>query len=165
MRGVAKFRRFASNRQVIPARNLFPETSLPWWQTLAFSPKPSEASALDLGQVAPNFVLTDQDGQTIQLQDYRGQAVMVTFIFTRCPLPNHCPLMSCIQHCEMREGFGGDISGTFLMHSSASRCVLVDVGQFAKTPAKYAIPCMRYSCVSMSRWVQIPVADKGGIAA
>ena len=58
------------------------------------SVKPSDLSALDPGQVVPNFVLTDQDGRTIQLQDYRGQAVMVTFIFTRCPLPNYCPLMS-----------------------------------------------------------------------
>ena len=56
--------------------------------------KPSGASALEPGQVVPNFTLTDQNGRTIQLLDYRGNVVVATFIFTRCPLPNYCPLMS-----------------------------------------------------------------------
>jgi protein SCO1/2 len=28
------------------------------------------------------------------LTDFRGKPVVLTFIYTRCPLPNFCPLMS-----------------------------------------------------------------------
>jgi protein SCO1/2 len=35
----------------------------------------------------------DQDGRALRLGDYRGRAVALTFIFTRCPLPDFCPLM------------------------------------------------------------------------
>ena len=61
---------------------------------LTASPTPSDASALEPGRLVPNFTLIDQNGRTIQLLDYRGRVVVVTFIFTRCPLPNYCPLMS-----------------------------------------------------------------------
>jgi len=30
----------------------------------------------------------------VHLSDFRGKAVVLTFIYTRCPLPNFCPLMS-----------------------------------------------------------------------
>ena len=58
---------------------------------------PAEASAADpvaIGSPVPDFTLTDQNGESFHLRDYRGQAVLVTFIYTRCPLPNYCPLMS-----------------------------------------------------------------------
>lgn len=48
---------------------------------------------LEPGDEAPPTTLTDQDGQAVSLADWRGQAVAVTFIFTRCPLPEFCPLM------------------------------------------------------------------------
>ena len=34
---------------------------------------------LDVGQVAPNFKATDQDGKTFQLSDYRGKVVVLDF--------------------------------------------------------------------------------------
>jgi protein SCO1 len=37
--------------------------------------------------------LTDDAGGTLSLADWRGSAVVVTFIYTRCPLPQFCPLM------------------------------------------------------------------------
>ena len=36
---------------------------------------------------------TDQSGETRHLSDWRGRALAVTFIYTRCPLPDFCPLM------------------------------------------------------------------------
>ena len=42
----------------------------------------------------PNFMLVNQDGKRISLQQYRGSSVLLTFIYTRCPLPDYCPLMS-----------------------------------------------------------------------
>jgi protein SCO1 len=42
----------------------------------------------------PDFTLVNQDGKQIHLGQYRGQALLLTFIYTRCPLPDYCPLMS-----------------------------------------------------------------------
>jgi hypothetical protein len=36
----------------------------------------------------------DQDGRPISLARYQGKAVALTFIYTRCPLPDFCPLMN-----------------------------------------------------------------------
>jgi protein SCO1/2 len=46
------------------------------------------------GDQVPNFVLRNQDGKQIRLGDYRGKALLLTFIYTRCPLPEYCTLMS-----------------------------------------------------------------------
>ena len=42
----------------------------------------------------PEFALVNQDGKGITLRQYRGQSVLLTFIYTRCPLPDYCPLMT-----------------------------------------------------------------------
>jgi protein SCO1/2 len=55
----------------------------------------SEAeNELHNGELVPDFALTDENGKPVRLSDYRGKAVVLTFIYTRCPLPNFCPLMS-----------------------------------------------------------------------
>ena len=46
------------------------------------------------GDQVPNFALQNQDGKRIRLKDYRGKALLLTFIYTRCPLPEYCTLMS-----------------------------------------------------------------------
>jgi protein SCO1 len=53
-----------------------------------------ESERVQIGESVPDFQLVDQDGHSIRLSDYRGKAVVLTFIYTRCPLPNFCPLMS-----------------------------------------------------------------------
>jgi protein SCO1/2 len=53
-----------------------------------------EANRVQKGELLPDFKLVDQDNHPVQLSDFRGKAVIVTFIYTRCPLPNFCPLMS-----------------------------------------------------------------------
>ena len=45
------------------------------------------------GDAMPDVALVDQDGKPLRLADYRGKAVALTFVFTRCPLPDFCPLM------------------------------------------------------------------------
>jgi protein SCO1/2 len=42
----------------------------------------------------PDFALVNQDGKRIHLGQYRGKSVLLTFIYTRCPLPDYCPLMT-----------------------------------------------------------------------
>ncbi|HEV8483165.1 MAG TPA: SCO family protein [Blastocatellia bacterium] len=46
------------------------------------------------GDEVPGFTLTNQDGNRIRLDRYRGRALVLTFIYTRCPLPDYCPLMT-----------------------------------------------------------------------
>jgi protein SCO1/2 len=46
------------------------------------------------GDEVPSFQLVNQDGKEIRLQNYRGKVLVLTFIYTRCPLPEYCSLMS-----------------------------------------------------------------------
>lgn len=48
---------------------------------------------LEPGQPVPDEPFVDQSGTPVRLSDWRGKAVAVTFIYTRCPLPDFCPLM------------------------------------------------------------------------
>jgi protein SCO1/2 len=54
----------------------------------------SDSVRTSLGEEVPDFPLVNQDGKRIHLHQYRGKALLLTFIYTRCPLPNYCPLMS-----------------------------------------------------------------------
>jgi protein SCO1/2 len=45
------------------------------------------------GDAPPDVSLVDQDGRPFRLADYQGKAVALTFVFTRCPMPDFCPLM------------------------------------------------------------------------
>jgi protein SCO1/2 len=43
------------------------------------------------GDAVPDFRLRNQDGRTIHLDQFRGKELLITFIYTRCPLPDFCP--------------------------------------------------------------------------
>jgi protein SCO1/2 len=46
------------------------------------------------GTEVPDFGLVNQDGKRIHLAQYRGKVLVLTFIYTRCPQPDQCTLMS-----------------------------------------------------------------------
>jgi protein SCO1/2 len=46
------------------------------------------------GTEVPDFGLVNQDGRRIHLAQYRGKALALTFVYTRCPQPDQCTLMS-----------------------------------------------------------------------
>jgi protein SCO1/2 len=46
------------------------------------------------GDVVPDFKLVNQDGQTIHLAQFKGRVLLLTFVYTRCPLPDYCIRMS-----------------------------------------------------------------------
>jgi len=64
------------------------------------SPSPGDAGVAEgsndpkPGVEIPDFTLVNQDGQRIHLAQFRGRHLLLTFIYTRCPLPDYCPRMS-----------------------------------------------------------------------
>lgn len=55
------------------------------------APKDDVAS---VGKKVIDFSLTDQDGKSLSPGDFEGKAWAITFIYTECPLPEYCILMS-----------------------------------------------------------------------
>lgn len=55
---------------------------------------PRASARLRNGDAVPAFTLVDQDGGAVTAADLRGHATIVTFVFTRCPVPDFCPLMT-----------------------------------------------------------------------
>ncbi len=55
---------------------------------------PVDERFAQIDKEVPSFSLTNQDGKKISINDFRGKALAITFIYSRCPLPNYCILMS-----------------------------------------------------------------------
>ena len=55
---------------------------------------PEPEPPLAAGVVAPDCALVDVSGRRFHVADYRGQVLVISFIFTRCPLPDFCPRLS-----------------------------------------------------------------------
>jgi protein SCO1/2 len=49
---------------------------------------------LEPGEAVPDFSFRNQDGHAVHLAEWHGKVVLLTFIYTRCPLPNFCVRMS-----------------------------------------------------------------------
>ena len=46
------------------------------------------------GDEIPDFSLVNQDGKPIHFSQYKGLSIALTFVYTRCPQPDQCTLMS-----------------------------------------------------------------------
>jgi len=60
------------------------------------SPAPAASSGFELlkpGETVPDAPFVDQDGRKTTLSALKGKTVVLTFIYTQCPLPTFCPLM------------------------------------------------------------------------
>lgn len=55
-----------------------------------------ETRQLFPGEEIPDVGLLNQDGGKIWLSDFRGKTVLLTFIYTRCPMPTFCPRLSSL---------------------------------------------------------------------
>ncbi len=73
-----------------------------WLENVIISKSSSEAAALSSsgateaqpGETVPDFTLVNQNNKAIRASQYRGKALLLTFIYTRCPIPEYCTLMS-----------------------------------------------------------------------
>ncbi len=58
---------------------------------------PAEGPApqvLMIGDKVPDVPMVNQDGKTLHFGQFKGKVVLLTFIYTRCPFPDYCPLLS-----------------------------------------------------------------------
>jgi protein SCO1/2 len=62
-------------------------------ETQPAGPLITDADLLKEGEVVPDYALVDHTGTARPLGSLRGQRVALTFMYTRCPLPDFCPLM------------------------------------------------------------------------
>lgn len=58
------------------------------------TPLPVKEGVATIGKEIVDFTLTNQDGKSVSPKDFRGKVWAMTFIYTECPLPNYCILMS-----------------------------------------------------------------------
>jgi protein SCO1 len=71
-----------------------------WVEVASIVEGPSLPSTIDVpgepkpGTEVPDFGLVNQDGKRIHLAQYRGKLLLLTFVYTRCPQPDQCTLMS-----------------------------------------------------------------------
>ncbi len=74
-------------RKVDAATVNLPKDSMPVAPTV-------KVERLKEGDALPDFALTDDRSQPITRATFARKPLLLTFIFTRCPVPNFCPLMS-----------------------------------------------------------------------
>jgi protein SCO1 len=49
---------------------------------------------LNVGDSLPDYHFTNELGQAVSTAQFKGQALVFTFFFTRCPFPNFCPFLA-----------------------------------------------------------------------
>ncbi|MDF1825229.1 MAG: SCO family protein [Verrucomicrobiales bacterium] len=48
---------------------------------------------LGIGDTLSDFEFLDENGKPVRISDFRGMPVALTFVFSRCPVPEYCPRM------------------------------------------------------------------------
>lgn len=79
-----------------------PKSGAPWIENMVVTGKSAESSAppksetlfVQIGEAPPDVPLVNQDGKSLHFSQFRGKAVLFTFIYTRCADPDFCPLLS-----------------------------------------------------------------------
>lgn len=68
---------------------------------------------LRAGDAVPAFALIDQAGESLDESDLKGRHTIVTFVFTRCPVPEFCPLIAkkfqTLQQTFAEAGVGDEV--------------------------------------------------------
>ena len=53
-----------------------------------------DVEPLNLGDPLPEYHFTNELGQAVSTSQFKGQALVFTFFFTRCPYPTFCPFLA-----------------------------------------------------------------------
>jgi protein SCO1/2 len=89
----------------------------------------SRVVRLKRGDTIPGFALVDEGGRSFTDADLRGHATVLTFIFTRCPVPEFCPLVTS-RFKELQAALARGRSA-----SRSARLVSVTIDPLFDTPA------------------------------
>jgi protein SCO1/2 len=79
-----------------------------------------EVEPLRPGDPLPPYTLTNQWGQPILTTQFRGQVLVLSFIYTRCPFPTFCPrtMRTLVQaHQQLQANGSAELSWHFLIVS------------------------------------------------
>lgn len=90
------------------------ETAPPLFQPAVAGP----TRELRLGEVLPDVTLLDEQGRKTSLGDLRGNALALTFFYSRCPAPTYCPLVS--RNFDVTQGLLAKLG-------AAGRCHLLSI--------------------------------------
>lgn len=81
---------------------------------VGFTPLPTDSNAaamagsiLSVGDAVPDAAFLDETNARRSIAQWRGTVTLLTFIYTRCPLPNFCPLMNQ-NFVKLQEAIGAD---------------------------------------------------------
>jgi len=124
------------------------------------------------GDAVPDFKLKNQDGHAIHLGQFKGKALLVTFIYTRCPRPDFCPRVT--KNFAVLEK---QIAATPALHGTHLLCVSFDpdndtperlraygatyIGSDAKSAFAdwdFAVP-PKPALAEMAQWFDIGMSD------
>lgn len=94
------------------------------------------------GAPIPDCLLLDQNNQRFRLSDFKGSVLAITFIFTRCPLPDFCPRMS-EQFSAVQREFRADGAKWHLLS--------ISIDPAYDTPERLAAYAARYRAET-TRW-------------
>jgi protein SCO1/2 len=79
-------------------------------------PEPEKPRPLpERGTSPPDVTLVTQEGHSLRLSSLRGKFVILTFIYTRCPLPDYCPRMN-MNLATIGNAFESDASRAAKVH-------------------------------------------------
>jgi protein SCO1/2 len=113
----------------------------------AEAPNPPASSGFELlkpGEAVPDAAFVDQNGQQRRFSDFNGAPAVMTFIYTKCPLPTFCPLMD--RHfATLQTSLKSDPS------LNAVRLVTVSFDPITDTPAVLKEHARRLNA-DLSRW-------------
>lgn len=51
-----------------------------------------DVEPLKVGDALPDYDFINEQGQAVSLSQFKGNALVLSFLFTRCPMPQYCPL-------------------------------------------------------------------------
>lgn len=104
-------------------------------------PAPRVYEGTPLQGAAPNFRLTDQQGRAVQLSDFRGKAVLLTFMDSKCR--DTCSITSVYLR-EAYRALGEDASSAVFL--------AVNVNPAAARPADVAAATRRFGLGEVPSW-------------
>lgn len=110
---------------------------------------PKRAREFVPGRKAPDVPLVNQDGKTLRFADFQGQAVLLTFIYTRCPFPDFCPLITS-RFAQIHRTLA-QTAGVY----RKTRLVSVSLDPAYDTPAvlrKYGLAYLRDDAAGFAQW-------------